>query len=77
MVRYFAFDTDTGMTGLVRYDKDDKARTFTIETAQEGKWVDTPDAYRYFEGFGGDQTDLIELTADQAQAQAAELGVPL
>lgn len=75
MIEYFTFDLGSRTSGLIRRTRDEKAST--IKTVQDSAWVDTPDALRYFEGFGGLQFDLVPLTEDEARPFAAELGVTL
>jgi hypothetical protein len=48
-----------------------------IEVVSGGKWIDHPDAFRYFAGYGGDQLDLVPLTEEEAREKAAALGVSL
>ena len=77
MVRYYAFDLGHRQAGLLRRTRDDEAKTSTIEAVKGGRWVDDPDALRFFEQFGGIQTDLVELTESEARERALELGVAL
>ena len=77
MVRYYAFDLGERQAGLIRYIRDDEAKTVTMEAVQGGRWVDDPSLIRFFEQFGGTQLDLIELTESEARERAAELGVSL
>jgi hypothetical protein len=74
---YFVFDVNGRQTGLVRRTRDDEAKTLTLEYVSDGQWFDDPDLIRYFEGFGGDQTDVVSLTREEARAQAERLGVAL
>ena len=74
---YFTFDLGQRQAGLIRRTRDDVAKTSTIEQVRDGRWIDNPNLIRFFEPFGGDQTDLIQLSEDQARTRAAELGVSL
>jgi hypothetical protein len=71
MASYYAFDLETHTAGLLRRSPG------SIQVVREGRWVDHPDGLKYFEGFGGDQLDVIELSIAQARARATELGVTL
>jgi hypothetical protein len=77
MASYYAFDLGHHTAGLLRRSRDDIAKTSSIESVKGGRWVDDPDALRYFEGFDGDQLDLIHLGLVEAQARAVQLGVDL
>jgi hypothetical protein len=71
-IEYFTFDLENGKrAGLLRRSPG------SIEVVSDDGWVDHPDGLKYFEGFGGDQLDVVELTLEQAQAKEAELGVDL
>lgn len=63
--------------GLIRDTRVEKGGIGAIDLLREGQWVDTPDAIRYFVGIGGDETDVIKLTEDEARVQATSLGVAL
>jgi hypothetical protein len=78
VVSYYEFVFSDGTTaGLLRRTVDNKKQTSVIEAVKGGQWADDPDAIKYFEPFWGDQLEVAELDADEAQARADELGVAL
>jgi hypothetical protein len=75
MVTYYTLDFEDHTAGLLRRSRTDA--TSTIESVIGGRWVDDPDAIKYFEGFWGDQLDVVQLDLAEARARAAQLGVDL
>jgi hypothetical protein len=72
MTRYYSFVINGSLKGMLRRVDDG-----IPEAVQGGRWVVDPAAMKYWEGFAGLQLDIVELTADQAVAKAAQLGVEL
>jgi hypothetical protein len=77
-VEYFTFDLGDRTAGLLRLIRsNDGTILASIETVQGERWVADSDAIKYFWCYGGDQTDVVELSLDEARTRAASLGVDL
>jgi hypothetical protein len=71
---YFTFDLEDETAGLLRRIRNGG---YSVQVVSGGRWVDHPEGLRYFENFGGDALDLVQLTEAEALARATELGVSL
>lgn len=72
-IEYFTFDLGDEHAGLLRRIQNGG---MSIQVISGGRWVDHPDGLKYFEGFGGDQLELVPISESEAVELARLAAAP-